>query len=127
MEAPSNSQKYLLVRIEKTAINTNTYKDIDAEISVLPSNISDVVIPIEQYHFGNLKEGINTSILYKLRKNMETDTIIRLEFSKNSDEINYAFKEKKKEPNDIKQEVFYDNSSTLEKKSSRKQFWKRYH
>ena len=116
MEAPSNSQKYLLVRIEKTAINTNTYKDIDAEISILPSNISDVVIPIEQYHFGNLKEGINTSILYKLRKNMETDTIIRLEFSKNSDEINYAFKEKKKETNDIKQEVFYDNSSTLEKK-----------
>ena len=47
---------------------------------------------------------------------MQTDTIIRLEFSKNSDAINYAFKEKIKETNDISQVVFFDNSSIINNK-----------
>ena len=106
---------YLVVKIEKAETNKNTYKDIDAEISVLPSNTPDVVIPISQYHFGNLNETQPASV-YKLRKNSKDDTIIRLEFSKNSDAINFAYKEKIKETNDVNEEAFYTNSTAIKVK-----------
>ena len=88
----TNGTKYLYVILNKNRENKNIYSNFETEYSVLPLNSKNYYAPYNQYYFGTyLKNSSNT---YRLKKNDERDKYIRIEFSTNDPNINYAINDK---------------------------------
>ena len=90
LKQETSKDKYIYISIEKSDDNDiSEYKTIFTEYSVFPSETYEFVSPYNQYNFGSLKNIDKPKIVYKLKKNLQDDNYMKIEFSANNNNIKF--------------------------------------
>lgn len=106
--------EYIYITIEKQPTNLHKYKEIQVAVTVLADKNIENRIPINRYHHGYMKKGQDYPNIFILRKNQETDTLMKVEFSTSEKNlIDFALLTSV----DSNEVDYYHNSTGLEIKS----------
>ena len=85
----TDKNNYIYIKIDRSNSNPNILNNIDGDIAVLPINNLDISTPENIYINGNIKKGEENIVKYKFFKRNVDDKVMRLEFSANSENIDY--------------------------------------
>ena len=99
--------KYMFVVVDKAENNTNVYQKIHTEVSMLPVNNKGVVSPAGQYNYGYLENEFEGAYLYQLKRDLRTESILRIEYAAFDNAVNFAVLDIEEEKN------LYENSKEI--------------
>ena len=106
-----DGQRYLYIVVDKTENNDYFYQKVKLESFVIPSNNDGYYAPLNVYYPSKLPLNYEGYLRYELSRVKNIYRYMRIEFSSNTDKLNYAIINiNNNEKNDVD---FYKNSTNF--------------